>query len=467
MRKTATLDAYIRVSDVAGRNGERYISPTEQQHTIEEAARRLGVEIGEVVIEENVSGSKAADKRRLGELLQRCERGESTGIIVSNVDRLTRASKLEEAKIMDRLNRASARLIVVNEGIDTEAPGSELTLDIMAALARSQWRRHQANWKQARARAIKRGAFPGETPWAYTRDENGVLVPDPALVPHVKGLFRRRANGATISALADWLKDELVHAPRGGTDWSHSTIAQVLRNRVYLGEQKHGEEANRTAHKPIVTEAEFDAAQIAKPVRAIELKAHSSGALLPGLARCAGCGHTLKIVTGYGGKLRYYCKGPYTTGPCPNRCLVRVDELDPHVEAWFLRQVRDNVRVASAVAAREQAAVTQGQVDDAERELAAFVKLTSALDGSHFQAGYEERQRVLDEAKRAHAGALAEAKVYGDVPSGDLLATWPGLSIEHRRQLLAAFVDRVEVQRGTGTLDDRVRYVRAGTPILS
>jgi site-specific DNA recombinase len=460
-KATATvLDGYVRVSNKNGREGERYISPTEQRRAIEEAAQRFGVELGEVIVEENVSGSKAADKRRLGELLARCERGESRGLIVSNVDRLTRASKLEEAKILDRLSRAGARLIVVNEGIDTEAPGAELTLDIMAALARAQWRRYQANWKGARGRAIERGAFPAETPWGYERDDDGRLVPVPTLIPYVREMFQRRADGATISALAGWLKDELVHAPRGGTHWSHSTIAQVLRNRVYLGEQRHGELVKASAHEAILSEAEFDAAQVAKPMRTPEPKAYSSGALLAGLARCAGCGHTLKIVVGYGGRLRYYCKAAHTSGPCPARCLVRVDELDPWVEEWFLRAIKDNVRVASAVAARERAAETQRAVSEAEAELSAFVKITSALDGAHFQAGYDARLAVFEAAKLEHASALSKAKVYGDVPSGDLLKAWSDLSVQHKRRLLGAFFDEVRVAQGRGAVAERVEFVR-------
>lgn len=45
--------------------------------------------------------------------------------------------------IFERLSRAGARFVAANEGIDTDQPGSELTLDIMAAIVRQQWRRRQ------------------------------------------------------------------------------------------------------------------------------------------------------------------------------------------------------------------------------------------------------------------------------------------------------------------------------------
>jgi DNA invertase Pin-like site-specific DNA recombinase len=104
------MDAYIRVSDVGGREGERYGSPELQRKAIQDAAKRHGVSIEVEVVEEDVSGAKSAQARRLEELIARCERGESDGILVSNVDRLSRGSLREAAEIFERLDKAGARL---------------------------------------------------------------------------------------------------------------------------------------------------------------------------------------------------------------------------------------------------------------------------------------------------------------------------------------------------------------------
>jgi len=102
------IDGYIKVSDVGGREGERYAAPSQQRKAIEEAAQRISEPLGEVVIEEDVSGAKRAEDRGLGYLLDRCERGESSGIIVSNIDRLSRGSLKESAEIYERLDKAGA-----------------------------------------------------------------------------------------------------------------------------------------------------------------------------------------------------------------------------------------------------------------------------------------------------------------------------------------------------------------------
>jgi site-specific DNA recombinase len=457
-----TAHIYVRVSDLNGRNGDSFYSADDQEAQARALATSRGYEVGEVVVELDVSGGKSAKERKLEALIESCERAEAEAVIVFHFDRFTREHPYEAPQSLARLHKVGARLLDVANGFDSESEMGVQIAGLLMAQSHGYRERMKKSWAMSRERSIERGAFPAETPWGYMRDDDGRLLPDPALAPYVQEMFSRRAGGATFSDLARWFRDELVHAPRGGPSWSHSTLAQVLRNRVYLGEQKHGDFQKQGAHEAILTEAGFEAAQVAKPLRTPEAKAHSSGALLPGLARCAGCGHTLKIVTGYGGKLRYYCKGPYTSGPCPARCLVRVDELDPWVEEWFLRMVKDNVRVAGAVAAREKSAQTQQAVETAESELAAFVKLTSAMEAAHFKAGYEERARKLEAAKHVHAEALRETRAYGDTPNGDMLAAWPGLSIIHKRRLLAAFCDSVNVAKGQSTIVDRVEFVRDG-----
>ncbi|MFY9579822.1 MAG: recombinase family protein [Gaiellaceae bacterium] len=459
------MDGYGRVSDVGGRDGERYISPTTQREAIEGAAARIGETLDELIIEEDVSGAKRAQERTLEYLIAKCERGESNGIIVPHIDRLSRGSLQETAAIYERLDKAGVRLISALEGMDSIEPGAELNFGVRAVMAREQWRRYQANWKTTRQRGIKRGAYPTRTPWGYDRDECGRLVPS-EWAPIVRELFLRRARGATISELAQFLADVPPPSKSCATgSWSHSTIAQTLRNRVYLGEQRHGEFENEDAHPPIVSHGEFDAAQVAKPIRTPQGNPRSSEVLFTGIARCAGCGHTLKIVTGYGGRLRYYCKGPYSSGVCPARCLIRVDELDPYVEDWFLAAIGDEIRVARAVEANERLFRVDEEVDELEREHLAFVTTASVLDRRLFLAGEEARRQRVELKRLERAELRSQASLLGKVPAGDLLKLWPGLSIVEKRRLFVALADTVRVSRGNGPVDGRVQFVRVGVVV--
>jgi Resolvase, N terminal domain len=67
---------YVRVSDVHGRNGDSFISPSVQRETIERLAAAKGLELGPIVEELDVSGGNKIEDRKLGELVQSIERGE-------------------------------------------------------------------------------------------------------------------------------------------------------------------------------------------------------------------------------------------------------------------------------------------------------------------------------------------------------------------------------------------------------
>lgn len=77
------MDAYIRVSWVGDRRarGEAYRSPDIQRQAIEDWCKRQNVELGKVVVEEDVSGGTAVRERGLDRLIQRCEAGASVGVV--------------------------------------------------------------------------------------------------------------------------------------------------------------------------------------------------------------------------------------------------------------------------------------------------------------------------------------------------------------------------------------------------
>jgi len=77
-----SLDAYIRVSRVGGREGDSYRSPRDQRDAIERLAAVHRLALGEVVVEEDVSGGKKPEQRGLARLVEKIESGESGGLLV-------------------------------------------------------------------------------------------------------------------------------------------------------------------------------------------------------------------------------------------------------------------------------------------------------------------------------------------------------------------------------------------------
>lgn len=441
------LVPYVRQS----RAKERTISIDEQLRDIRAWASANDVPLAGEIVEQGVSGSRAWRQRALGEAVAACERGEAAGIIVAWQDRLSRENGAATAEVWEALEKAGARLVAANEGLDTATGDHEMLFTIKAAIAREQWKRYGANWKGARRNSIDAGVFPGRTPIGYRRGAGGRLVPDRRQAAKVVEAFERRRRGEPFASIGR----------RFG--WSHSTTRQILANEVYLGVIRHGEFRNVDAHEPLVPRELFDAVQATRTTMPLPPGETTRERLLVGVARCGGCGRTLKTVrrkrADGSAVVSYFCKDA-ASEPCPCRAYVHADELDAHVEAWFTEAIATVPRLVDVVAADEELQDAYQARDAAEAELRAYVTAASALEASLFAHGLRARQRRLDDAQRSVA-SLAARQVRLPT-SGTLAAVWADATPLERRTILAGFLDRVEVDRGASSnLAGNVRIVWA------
>src|SRR6266568_3693536 len=147
------LIPYLRQS----RKKEVTISLDDQRAAIKRWAEREGIALAPEIVERGVSGSKPWRERELGKAVEACERGRASGIVVAWQDRLSRENGLATAEVWEALEACGARLVCVNEGLDTATGDHEMLFTIKAAIAREQWKRHRANWERAQRSANERG----------------------------------------------------------------------------------------------------------------------------------------------------------------------------------------------------------------------------------------------------------------------------------------------------------------------
>lgn len=205
----------------------------------------------------------------------------------------------------------------VEDNFDGSTAMGRFAIGILTLIAELELERITENWDTANQKAVERGVHvSGTTPVGYRRDEKKRLAPVEPDASVVRDVFQRRAHGESWTALADFLSASGVKSSKGNSSWSVTGVSSLIRNRVYLGEARGGSYNNPDAHEPIVTRAEFDAAQTTRTLLQTHDGSIASQALLGGLARCAGCGHTLKV-TGNTDKKSgsrypvYYCVGRY------------------------------------------------------------------------------------------------------------------------------------------------------------
>jgi DNA invertase Pin-like site-specific DNA recombinase len=171
----STYDIYARISQ----EGDRTEVELQEQLAIYEGAcrewaQRNGVEVGEIVHETDVSGSKPVDDRELGRLLGRIESGESAGILTSYLDRFGR-DQLEGCVAWKRIHDAGGRLVCVNDGLDSAQPGAKLNFQIRMAIAEDYLDRVRANFlSRINAKADSRAYLACKAPLGYRRDDAGL-----------------------------------------------------------------------------------------------------------------------------------------------------------------------------------------------------------------------------------------------------------------------------------------------------
>ena len=448
------LDAYIRVSQVAGRGGERFISPKVQREQIEAWAAAHGSAIGEIFEELDESGGRA-DRPLLLRALERVDSRLSEGVIVAKLDRFGR-SVIDGLAAIARIEKAGGTFVSVQDGLDLSTPTGKLVLRIMFSMGEWELDRIRSNWESARSQAIARGVYTsGYPPFGYSRGADGRLRPDPQAAPVVAEAFELRAAGATLKEVAEHLNRAGIPKQLSQRPWDGSEAWRLLSRRAYVGEARCGRFVNSHAHDAIVAPELWQLAQLK------QRKTQPIEGLLVGLIRCRACGGLMPATLPKGRRSYrsiYRCIGS-PLGRCPRPASARADEIEPLVEEQVLRLARSRRRrPAKALEERRRAVL------EAEASLTSYrdnPRLQRTLGMSGFEAGVAARQRDLEGALLSLARekrAIREPAV----ELADLERRWSGLDFEGRRAVIGELVDCVAVERGEESVRERAWLCRRG-----
>lgn len=434
----------VRVSQVAGREGEAFASPAEQRDRIATACERDGLTLVETVDELDVSGGTPLERRDgLRGAVEAIEDGRADVLMVAYFDRLVRSLRVQ-GEVVGRVERAGGRVVALDFGEVSEATATQwITGTFMGAVAEYHRRASRERSGEAQARAVARGVAPWpQIPPGYRRRDDGVLEPD-ELAAVVGEAFGLRLGGATIKEVRAFLREH-------GIERSYHGVQAMLASRVYLGELRFGELHNPAAHEPIVERVTWEAVQGER-----RGARQSSDRLLArlGVLRCGTCGSRMVVgmQTQNGRRYPFYRCPP--VGDCPRRVTIGAEMVERFVvERVKVRhaELRGRASVeADAQRAEERAERAQGDLDAAIR----------AFSGMEAEAAVVERLRELrdtrDEAVRA-AGHLRGLSSVVEISVAD----FEHLSLEARRGIIRAAVAGVRVAPGRGLGRVTVRFTQ-------
>jgi site-specific DNA recombinase len=456
------LDGYVRVSRVGGRGGDSFISPNDQRDRIAAWAMSRDVEIAAWHEDLDQTGGKLS-RPGLDELMRRIRAKETGGVAVAYVDRLSRANVGDALRLVEEIHDAGGQFAALDLGIDPTTPFGEFGLTVMLALARMNRRRISDGWDTATGRAIGRGVHV-KMPFGYRKSagKGSKLEPDPTTAPIVAELFRRRADGESWASLVRWMDSRVK--PRRGELWTRGAVETIIANRAYLGEARYGRHLNADAHVPLVTLAEWEAAQKARALR----PSRGEPGLLSGIVRCAGCRYRLQAARAGRARTRVYrCRQRHNAGECPAPAYVMRESLDAHIERLFLQRY-GGISLEARVGNPELEGA-QSRLAEAEAELAAWLQNTSAramlerLGGDHFETALSARVTAVESAREAFEATRREAT---GMNLGPVLERWEDLTVQERRRVMAEGIDAVFLRRvdssGSVSIDQRVKVFWRG-----
>jgi hypothetical protein len=361
-------------------------------------------------------------------------------IYVAYFDRLARSLKVQH-EVLERVEQAGGSVIAVDTGeIRTDTASRWLSATTLGMVAEYHRLVTAEKVRGAHAEAIKRKASPVRVPPGYRRDPNGVVEVDPDVAPIVAEAFRMRADGATVMEVRAYLAAK-------GIKRSFHGVQSLLTSRFVLGELKFGKTEILDDHTAIVDRETWGRVQRMRSTRGRRPKSERLLARL-GILRCATCGGRMVVgtQTSNGRSYPFYRCSPVSD--CPNRVTVSAELVEGLVVDEVKRLVGDLTGTASydgGVKAAEQ------EFENAERELDAAVEAFSGLDDVE-----SARRKLTDlrEARDAAGDRLRGLRAARSSARTVTVADWDDLSLDGRRGLIRAVIERVDVGPGRG--EDRI-----------
>ncbi len=311
---------YLRLSrDDAGRAGESE-SIANQRSFLRDYARRQNWPVVAEYADDGVSGT-TFDRPQFQRMLREIPQRGINLILIKDLSRLGR-DYLETGRYLERyFPEHGVRVVAVGDAVDTAQ--ENIFLPMRNYINELYARDTSGKIRAALQAKMKDGRFIGHyAPYGYRRDpkERGRLVPDEAAAVVVRQLFEGAAGGAAPSALAARLNAQGEPPPsvyRGSAPsgaWTAGTVRRILQNEVYLGTLIQGKtrkpsfksgKVRETApeerfvvpdcHEPLVSRAVFE--QVQQQSRA-RRTARSTGFVnvFAGVAFCADCGRAMSTV---------------------------------------------------------------------------------------------------------------------------------------------------------------------------
>lgn len=209
------------------------------------------------------------ERPALSNLMRDIEAGSVDTVVIYKIDRLTR-SLLDFVRLIEIFDRRGVALVSVSQAFDTSDSMGRMILNVL--LTFSQFERELIAERvrdSIRTRKRHGKVHGGLPPFGYVATEDGLEIDESeaAIVRFIFEEFLRTKRYTTVmtavreAGLCSSIKYSKRGVPRGGTPLNPSTVYQIIRSPIYVGEIQGHDRNYVGRHQPLITNEIWQAAQ--------------------------------------------------------------------------------------------------------------------------------------------------------------------------------------------------------------
>ena len=282
---------YVLYARKSSEDKKRQIHSIDDQiRVMEELARSRGMKIVEIIRDEK--SAKAPGRPGFARMLKIIQMGMADGILCWKADRLSR-NPSDSGHIAWLLQQRTIVEIVTSDRTFLPEDNS-LLLSVEFGMATQYSRDLQKNVLRGMESKVDKGWMPTKAPLGYRNEVAGIkgqkrILPDKELFPIIEGLWRKLLRDrCALMQLYGYMRD---HSPifRNGKLLAFSTFDHIFKSNFYCGLFEWGGETRVGKHRPMITQEEFEEAQVILN-STTKLRQKGLQFKLKGLFHCGCCG---------------------------------------------------------------------------------------------------------------------------------------------------------------------------------
>ena len=317
-------DAYLRKSraDMELEKLKKFDTLKQHEKFLKDRANQLGIKIRKIY-REVVSGESIQERPEMQEVLKNVETGTIDGILVVEVERLTRGDAKDQGTVTQAFKYSNTKIITLNKIYDPNSDEDEEYFEFGLFMSRREYKTINRRMQRARIANVLDGKYcASEPPFGYKKvrvkyGKGYTLEPVSKEAEIVKEMYQKRADGMGYDIICNWL-NTLDFKPKKSDVWTPATIKGMLSNPIYIGKirwnsnkqkkilingqiikkRKKGNNEDlilvEGLHPAIISNELFDIVQGIKPNKASTKHNTELQNPLATLVKCADCGRSMQ-----------------------------------------------------------------------------------------------------------------------------------------------------------------------------